>query len=264
MPSAQSRDGLVAEIQSRLARIKTESPFSLLNIKPHELDDKSEQDITDALWRAYESSAKRWNPERCPEHLHDLKQGMAKIYAAIGEAFSTLAEPDERERAVAEHIAKRAGAASGGDLTSTLRSAGRSSVDPSSSGERSVELLLPAIELYARSLVALSEQRADEALRLCHAALSAEPNNPDFLATMVWIRASMERPDLKVLLVELDELLQGAPSHVSGRYYRGVLRRRMGDDTGARLDFEQVLSADPGHAGARNQLDSLADSAQSK
>jgi hypothetical protein len=124
--------------------------------------------------------------------------------------------------------------------------------------ERAVEPAHTPIELHARALSALSEQRHDEALALCRSASDASPTNPDYQATAVWIRACMDRPDLKVLVLELDDLLLDHPEHIAARFYRGVLRRRLGADALARQDFERVLAAVPEHAGARAQLADLA------
>ncbi len=108
-------------------------------------------------------------------------------------------------------------------------------------------------ELHERALVALAEKRPSEALELCQQACDAEPDNPDYLASALWIRAKLPRPDLKVLTLDLDDLLRTHLDHLAGRYYRGMLRRRLGYDSAAKQDFERVLDLDPDHAGARAQ-----------
>lgn len=127
---------------------------------------------------------------------------------------------------------------------------------PAHSSKRLVEELTPS-QLHERALVALSQQQISEALKYCLLACQQAPDEADYVATGVWIRAAMPKPDLKVLILDLDDLLLGHEEHVTGRYYRGVLRRRLGNDSAARQDFERVLSLDPDHAGARRQLSEL-------
>ncbi|MBW2458870.1 MAG: hypothetical protein JRI68_30500, partial [Deltaproteobacteria bacterium] len=116
---------------------------------------------------------------------------------------------------------------------------------------------LPAGELHERAHTALSQDLPKEALELCRRACEGEPDNPDYAASSLWIQAKLPRPDLKVLTLDLDDLLRTHLDHVAARYYRGVLRRRLSYDSAAKLDFERVLDLDPDHAGAKAQLAEL-------
>jgi hypothetical protein len=273
LPDSSAKEHLRAEINSRLARLERETPLSLLNVTPAHLRGKSEAQVTDILWAAYERCSRRWHPDNCPGELSDLREGMAKIYDSMTDAFMSLTEPSRRTENIAKLLQTR-----NSDFPPTIRSdtglappgappeappdAADAPTDPADleqprSGERVVDLSLAATELHARALVALSEQRLAEALSLCRDACDVAPGNPDFLASSVWIRASMPQPDTKLLLLDLDALLRDHPDHVQGRYYRGVLRRRLGSDNSARRDFERVLELQPGHAGAEVQLAAL-------
>ena len=111
-----------------------------------------------------------------------------------------------------------------------------------------------AEELHRRAQQALSMNLHGEAQRLCEEALAACPENVDYQAICLWIRAQARGADLTALVVELDVLLADNADHVASRYYRGMLRRRLGTEAAARMDFERVLSIDSGHSGARQQL----------
>lgn len=292
---SSARFHLLNEIQSRLVRLEQESPFQLLALDPQRLVGKSEEVVTEILWEAYEVVARRWHPDECPDELAELREGMAKIHEAASDAFALLSDPatrkifmadfepsaapsspqapagsaaPERERAQKTERAREPERAAKPDLealTETLSSetgmppaAAEEIEEDPVSGERAVELvMMSATDLHARALMALSEQKATEALRLVKSACKAEPNNPDFLATSAWIRAAQPRPSLNVLLMDLDDLLDRHPSHVSAIYYRGVLRRRVGDDEGARKDFEAALAIRPDHDGAQAELADL-------
>lgn len=119
-------------------------------------------------------------------------------------------------------------------------------------------------KLHERALVALSEQLYSDALGLCRRAIEAAPENPDYVASAVWIQASMPQPDIKVLTLDLDDLLRVHTEHLSARYYRGVLRRRLGYDSAAKQDFERVLQIEPDHAGARRQLEQMSHSSSER
>ncbi|HZO16211.1 MAG TPA: hypothetical protein VFB62_23215 [Polyangiaceae bacterium] len=270
--SADDAGNILAEIKNRLARLEKESPFTLLDMDPAQLEGLDEEAATERLWEAYERAARRWHPDNCPNELIELREGMSKLHRAITTAFETLAEHDSRERA--------------------LRNARRDIEDPSSSGER---VVVPAVlegkkknrprrrpartlpshpdftddaaherqrnltpsQLHERAFVAMSEQRFTEAIRLAQLACNGAPDNPDYLASAIWIRACMPGADLKVVCLDLDDLLLHHASHVQARYYRGVLRRRLGYDSAAKQDFERVLADDPEHGGARDHLEEL-------
>jgi hypothetical protein len=208
---------------------------------------------------------------------------MAKLHRAITSAFETLAERDSRERALRQQRRR--------DLADDPSSSGEREVPQAARAEldarderradvrrRSARTLpsheaadapkpvrrqAPTVEevtpkqLHERALVALSQQRFTDALRHAQLACHGAPDNPDFVASSIWIRACMPQPDLKVLSLDLDDLLLHYPTHIQARYYRGVLRRRLGYDSAAKQDFERVVALDPDHAGAKQHLTEL-------
>ena len=272
---SSARFNLLSEIQSRLVRLEQESPFQLLALDPQKIVGRDEEAITEILWDAYEKVARRWHPDECPEELAELREGMAKIHDAASDAFALLSDPATRELFLSDYVPTEAPPRPSSQpapakpqlaaLEETLASEGTAPEDGSSdeadderepvSGERAVELVMMSpSDLHARALMALSEQKVAEALRLVKSACKAEPNNPDFLASSAWIRAAQTKPSLNVLIMDLDDLLERHPGHVSAIYYRGVLRRRVGDDDGARKDFEAALAIRPDHDGAKAEL----------
>ena len=241
-------DPFLAQVESRLAELESESPLTLLNVDSKALQACEDDDLTDFLWDAYESAARRWHPDQCPTELAELRDGMAKIYDAMGDAISVLLDPETRDDAVRAFEVAASNAAA----------------DPvSSPGSQPAVAPSPA-DLHAQALSTLADDRPAEALSLCQAACKAAPDDPDYRASAVWISACLDRPDLKVLVVRLDELLGQHPEHVTARYYRGMLRRRLGDDVAAKSDFERVIDADADHAGAASQLDELGEPAHNR
>ena len=272
---SSARFNLLNEIQSRLVRLEEESPFQLLALDPHSIVGKDEDAITEILWEAYEKVARRWHPDECPEELAELREGMAKIHEAASDAFTLLSDPATRELFIADFVSESEPEPAALEpaettpapkpnleaLEQTLVSNSDAPADDDEepvSGERAVEMvMMSASDLHAKAMMALSEQKVSEALRLVKSACKAEPNNPDFLASSAWIRAAQTKPSLNVLIMDLDDLLERHPGHVSAIYYRGVLRRRIGDDEGARKDFEAALAIRPDHEGAKAELADL-------
>ncbi len=262
------------EIKSRLAGLDQEAPFSLLGMEPAALEGKEESEVTEILWNAYEAAG-CWHPDHCPESRPDLREGMKKLYDAISDALVVLADPDTRAKAVAQ-VAEQRELSSTDSVSSGLRpiepsdgkpTAGLNATTPSGGavqdgatpgdGDETPDRIEPTWspeQLHERALVALSEERPSEAFELSQQACDAEPDNPDYMATSLWIQAKLPRPDLKVLTLDLDDLLRTHLDHVATRYYRGMLRRRLGYDSAAKQDFERVLDLDPVHAGAKAQL----------
>jgi tetratricopeptide (TPR) repeat protein len=244
--SASEREQLVRELQSRLGRLEQESSLSLLNLELTDFEGKSDDDVTDLVWNALEEASRRWHPDHCPSELGELREGMGRIHDAMMAAFEQLVDPARRQTAL--------------ERARTSSAAHRSSSDPPS-GRRTVDG--PPPKLHERALMAFAEQRYQEALRLCRQASEASPHEPDYHATLAWIRAHLPDAEIESLLLDLDALLSDYPTHVAARYYRAVLRQRARRRGEARDDLERVLALDPAHEGARHQLELLIASASS-
>ena len=240
LPSAHVWEQAREEVIARVAKLSEETPLTLLGIAAEDLAHLDEAEVTDVLWLAYEKVSRRWHPDSCPRELSGLRESLGTIHDAISEAFVALADPRQRATHMvsSEPARNEASAPDGGsDQTPVSR--------------------MSSAELHERALYEHSEKRPSEALQLCNRACEMDPSNPDYQATAIWIRASMSRPDLKVLTLDLDDILRTHRDHVLARYYRGVLRRRIGYDSAAKRDFEYVLGNDPNHAAARAQLAEL-------
>ncbi len=222
-------DGPRREVLEMLERLPKETPFTLLGVDPAVLAGASDEEATQILWAAYDERSRQWQPDACPAELADVAQAFGRIHDAISNAFVALG--DARRRA--EH----------------LRAAGFE-LEPDS-------CLAPS-ELHERALYEMSQRAFDEALRLCELASQGDPQQADYRATKVWIRAHLPHPDFKVLTLDLDEILLIDRDHVQARFYRAMLRKRLGLEMAAKQDFERVLTIDPGHAGARQELAALA------
>jgi hypothetical protein len=117
--------------------------------------------------------------------------------------------------------------------------------------------VLSAPTLFQLAVNHLAERDLVGALDACTMARKAAPGEPDYIALSAWIRYQMPGADIKALAVELDEVLSANEAHVQARYYRAVLRRRLGDDLGAIRDLRRVIEVFPTHSEASRELAAL-------
>ena len=115
-----------------------------------------------------------------------------------------------------------------------------------------------AAEELARARDLVAQRRFDLASEACAAARAQDPASADAIDLHVWTRAQLHGADVKVLELELDDLLRVDDKHISARYHRALLRKRLSDAAGAARDLTRVLELAPGHADAQRELAVLA------
>jgi hypothetical protein len=113
---------------------------------------------------------------------------------------------------------------------------------------------LPANALYRLATSRLVDRDLQGALAACQLAREIDPTQADYAALAVWIRSMLGGADLTARVAELDALLEACGDHVQALFYRGFLRRRIGDEAGAERDLRRVLSLEPSHLDAAREL----------
>ncbi|MDI1443747.1 hypothetical protein [Polyangium sp. 6x1] len=116
----------------------------------------------------------------------------------------------------------------------------------------------PAHALYCLATSRIAERDLAGALAACQLAREVDPTQPDYAALAVWIRSLLGGADLRARVAELDALLEARDDHAQALFYRGYLRRRIGDEPGAVQDLRRVLDLDPGHQDAARELQRIA------
>ncbi len=116
--------------------------------------------------------------------------------------------------------------------------------------------------LSASALFALARERLlardiDGAQEACLWSHDADPDNHEIAVLAIWIRAQRAGVDLKGLTIELDELLSSVADHRDARYYRAMLRKRLGDNAGAIRDLRLLQKRTPPDAEATKALEAL-------
>lgn len=155
---------------------------------------------------------------------------------------------------------QRSASAEGASVSSEIRPAMsvrvRGNANPASRTGGQVTVL-SAPTLFQLAVNHLAERDLLGALDACAMARKAAPGELDYIALSAWIRYQMPGADIKALAVELDEVLSANEAHVQARYYRAILRRRLGDDLGAIRDLRRVIEVFPAHSEASRELATL-------
>ena len=140
--------------------------------------------------------------------------------------------------------------------TTTLRSQSAPHLTPADAGiERShISAGKSVAELLDVAQKRLASRDPEGALLACDTARDDAPDDPDVIALRTWARSQLGGADVKALSVELDELLREESGHVAARYYRAMLRKRLGDQAGCMRDLRQVLEIEPEHEGATREV----------
>ena len=112
----------------------------------------------------------------------------------------------------------------------------------------------PAHALYKLAVARLSQGDLAGSLAACQLAREVDTAQPDYAALAIWIRSLLGGADLAERVAELDTLLAGREDHVQALFYRGYLRRRIGDEAGAENDLRRTLTLAPDHADAAREL----------
>jgi hypothetical protein len=112
-------------------------------------------------------------------------------------------------------------------------------------------------DLFERARKRFKARDLKGALEACEAACSADASKADYAGFSVWIRASMGNADFAALTAELDALLAAHGGSAALHFFRGMLRKRVGDETGATQDLSRAHEIDPNHSGAARELAKL-------
>ncbi len=113
---------------------------------------------------------------------------------------------------------------------------------------------MSAPELFWLATECLAQQDVSGAVEACDAGRRVVADDPDLVALHAWARSQRGGADLKALAVDLDEVLGAHEGHVEARYYRGMMRKRLGDRAGSVRDLQRVVELSPGHEEACREL----------
>jgi curved DNA-binding protein CbpA len=215
-----------AEIEKRAQGIDAEDYYRMLGVA-HEA-------TTDQVKAAYFGLAKSWHPDRLPADLLDVKPLVARVFARFSEAYQTLVDPVKSK-----------------DYAELIRAGGGSPDE-----QEKVALLVDAALEFQKAEILLKKNDLAGAEQLASRAVQADPDQPEYLTLLVWIRAMRrgDPPELHEgqtsahyddLLKHLDGILNKEKEFERALYYRGVLLKRSGRVERAIRDFRLAAQLNP-------------------
>ena len=215
-----------AEIQKRAATIDSEDYYQMLGV--------AVEATPDQVKAAYFQLAKAWHPDRLPQELQDVKIPVARVFARFSEAYQTLMDPAKSK-----------------DYAALKKQGGGSPED----AEKVARVVDAALE-FQKAEILLKKNDLATAEQLAARAVQADPEQPEYLALLVWVQAQRrgDPPGLKEgmtsshfddLIKLLDSVLQKEPKFERALYYRGVLLKRSGKLDKAIRDFRQAAELNP-------------------
>ncbi len=229
-PSSQPSPEIEArrlEILQRYEAIEREDFFTMLGVP---------QDApVDVVQSAYFALAKRWHPDRLPAALASVRDEAARVFARLSEASQTLTDLEKRAR-----------------YMELLKQGGGTPEE-----QAKVTQMMEAQLEHQKAEILLKKGDLAGAERLAASATSKDPDQPDYMALLAWLRAS--RPDaapdvLAASIAQLTSVLDSSPRHQKALWYRGSLLKRVGRENAAINDFKHLIELDARHVDAAREI----------
>lgn len=176
--------------------------------------------------------AKKWHPDRLPPELADLKDSAGRVFARMTEASRVLGDAIQRR-----------------EYDKSLRRAGREAEE-----QEQVQRVLKATAAYQRAEVFLKRGNLSAAEGEARAALTDDPDQPEYIALVAWLDAQKPDANVEACIKQLDRAIQIQSNSVRARWYRGQLYKRVGKMNRAVTDFKAVVEKDPRHTDALREI----------
>jgi tetratricopeptide (TPR) repeat protein len=168
--------------------------------------------------------------------LIDLKDDVAKIFAAMAEAYQALTDPERRDRYV-----------------KLVKEGGGTQADA-----EEVARVVDANNSFQRALFFVDKQQFKEAEGHAKRAIELEPNDPEHISVWCWIEGNRperrESQRFEDLIAKLDRVLADAPKNERARYYRAMMLKWGGRVGDAMRDFREIADANPRHTEAMREV----------
>jgi curved DNA-binding protein CbpA len=215
-----------ADIQKRAQGIDAEDYYQMLGV--------TAEAPPDQVKSAYFALAKSWHPDKLPGELLDVKPLVARVFARFSEAYQTLMDPAKAK-----------------DYAQAQKEGGGASDD-----QEKVARVVDAALDFQKAEILLKKNDLGGAEQLAAHAVQADPEQPEYLALLVWVRAMRrgDPPELREgqtsshfddLLKLLDGILAREKEFERALYYRGVLLKRSGRAEKAIRDFRLAAQLNP-------------------
>jgi tetratricopeptide (TPR) repeat protein len=215
------------EIHERVATLEQQDYFVLLGVA---------RDATSAqVQAAFFAAAKRWHPDRLPPALASEKDACSKVFARIGDANQTLADPEKRKRYIQQ-----------------LAECG-----PTMDEQAKVATILEAAQEFQKAEMCLKRGDTGQAELLARKALKLD-TRPEYVAAVAWCEA--QRPEnlnpkaTQRAIDMLDRALSESERLERAYFYRGMLHKRLNNGPLALRDFKRAAELNPRNVDAVREV----------
>ena len=113
--------------------------------------------------------------------------------------------------------------------------------------------ILESEEAFRRGEMALRRDSLSTAIRELEHAISLNPDEPDYHATLAWAKFASAPDKMAVATATrtaLELAIRKSPMAITGRFFLGRVERMLGKDQKALELFQEVLRMSPNHADA--------------
>lgn len=177
---------------------------------------------------------KAWRELSLPDLPQELRDRQERLLDELDRSYQMITDPDERIQYEQTLFYKRQ--------------------------QRTTTLIMKqklALEQWRRGQWYLEcANRPDLARRCFQQALELDPRKPHFYAYVGW--ACYRKKDIAENRAEaldyLNQALRLAPHYDQAHYFLGVIKKREGDQAGARRHFEEAIRVNPDHRQARREF----------
>jgi DNA-binding response OmpR family regulator/tetratricopeptide (TPR) repeat protein len=224
--AARSDDALSEEMAGRLARLKEQTYFEVLDVP--------ENAPVKQVRTAFLELAKKFHPDRLSSADEPTRKLAADLFARISEAHDTLSDSEQRKSYLQALKAKSSG--NGGPAPTAI----------------------VAAEFQFQKGEALFKKRDyATALERFASALELHDEEGEFHAYYGWTYFLAHPDDAEAKSISLEHLeraIQLAPRSVTGYYFLGLQRKACGDTDQAERMFRTAVEVQPNHVEAQREL----------
>jgi curved DNA-binding protein CbpA len=207
------------EILERSQYIDREDYFQMLDVE--------RTATSEELREAFFKLAKVWHPDRLPEPLSDARESCARVFGRMSEAHQTLTDAKKRARYM------------------TLLTEGGATPE----AQATIALVVEAATNFQKAEICLKRNDLAQAEALCKQAHDADPQQPDYLALLAWLRSM--KPEGQTAsgaqgAIKLLDRAVGLSARCERAYfYRGQIHKRLGNTQLAIRDFRKAADLNP-------------------
>ena len=181
----------------------------------------------DQLREAFFALAKTWHPDRLPDPISDVRDACARVFGRMSEAHQTLTDAKKRQRYM------------------TLLTEGGATPE----AQATIALVVEAATNFQKAEICLKRNDLGQAEALCKAAHDADPQQPDYLALLAWLKSlkpeGQTTEGAHAAIKLLDRAVGLSARCERAYFYRGQLHKRLGNTQQAMKDFRKAADLNP-------------------